>query len=208
VGNSSEQGGAILVATGTANLTNCTLSGNSADLLGGALYIGSATTLTNCTFSGNSCGAGGGAIFNYSLGSTLTNCIIWNNEANGSAISLDASVLDGLSPATYSHCLLENFTAGDLGGTNNLDGIGFAGNPLFVTPVDPATAPTTAGDLRLSAGSPAIDVGDNTANAEATDLDGIARIIAGTIDLGAYENATPYAQDQNFDVHIPDGGSV
>ncbi|MCP5113757.1 MAG: hypothetical protein GY953_23225, partial [bacterium] len=58
------------------------------------------------------------------------------------------------------------------------------------TPVDPATAPTTAGDLRLPDCSPAIDVGDNTANAEATDLDGNTRVRGGTLDLGAYEYAT------------------
>ena len=55
-------------------------------------------------------------------------------------------------------------------------------------------APTTAGDLRLWTGSPAIDTGDNQyVTPIATDLDGKPRIIDGdgdgdaTVDMGAYE---------------------
>ena len=67
-------------------------------------------------------------------------------------------------------------------------------NPMFITPVDPSNAPTTAGNLRLQDGSPAIDAGDNTfVIGVLTDLDGEPRIVDGnldgtpTVDLGAYE---------------------
>ena len=53
-------------------------------------------------------------------------------------------------------------------GGNNLES-----DPLFVLDVDPSTAPTTSGDLRLKAGSPAIDAGDNQyVTGIPTDLDG------------------------------------
>jgi hypothetical protein len=72
-------------------------------------------------------------------------------------------------------------------------------DPLFITPVDPSTAPTTTGNLRLGTGSPAIDTGDNTfVIGVPTDLDGEARVKDGdgdgtaTVDMGAYEAATLY----------------
>lgn len=45
-------------------------------------------------------------------------------------------------------------------------------------------------NLRLSAGSPCSDAGDNSAVTVATDLDGYARILGGTVDMGAYESGT------------------
>jgi hypothetical protein len=51
------------------------------------------------------------------------------------------------------------------------------------------TADNDYGDLRLLLGSPALDVGDNTFNAQALDLAGGPRIVDSVIDLGAYEGA-------------------
>ncbi|MGZ4659474.1 MAG: choice-of-anchor Q domain-containing protein [Blastococcus sp.] len=49
-------------------------------------------------------------------------------------------------------------------------------------------ANASAFDLHLVAGSPAIDSGNNGASGEpATDADGIARPVNGTVDRGAYE---------------------
>lgn len=72
--------------------------------------------------------------------------------------------------------------------SNNLiQGIGGSSDPLFVVPIDPADAPTTSGDLRLQAGSPAIDAGLDSANTSTTDLGGNPRKV-GNIDLGAYKS--------------------
>jgi uncharacterized repeat protein (TIGR01451 family) len=70
----------------------------------------------------------------------------------------------------------------DLGG--NLDA-----DPRFVGAVDPAVAPTLAGNLRLRWGSPAVDAGDNglVPPGVTTDLDGAPRFVQGTVDMGAYE---------------------
>jgi hypothetical protein len=53
--------------------------------------------------------------------------------------------------------------------------------------VNPATAPTSDGNLRLIFGSPAMDAGDNAIVFSAVDLDGKPRIVVPTVDMGAYE---------------------
>jgi hypothetical protein len=72
-------------------------------------------------------------------------------------------------------------------------------DPIFILGIDPSSAPTTTGNLRLKTGSPAIDAGDNTYIAGfPTDLDGEARMVdgnldgTGTVDMGAYETQIYY----------------
>ncbi len=68
-------------------------------------------------------------------------------------------------------------------------------DPLFLEDIDPSTAPTTSGNLRLQSTSPAVDKGENDYVPEGvlTDLDGKARIQDGNadgdavVDMGAYE---------------------
>ena len=185
-------GGAIYTNVGNPSLINCHFSGNSANQ-GGAVYNMAANpSFMNCSFSGNSAGAKGGAIYKTgpSILTALTNCILWNNRAAGVTTTPEASFYAYLaSDPTYSHCLVQNI---DLSGTgiNNLDGTDPANAPLFLLPVNPATAPTTAGDLRLSSGSPVLERGLNSAVTAGTDLDGNARIQGCLVDLGAYEHAT------------------
>jgi hypothetical protein len=70
------------------------------------------------------------------------------------------------------------------GGTGNLNA-----DPLFVD-ADGAdnTVGTADDDLRLSASSPCVNVGDNGVVTEATDLDGNPRIVDETVNMGAYES--------------------
>jgi hypothetical protein len=60
-------------------------------------------------------------------------------------------------------------------------------NPLFINA--PPAGLSTAGNFHVLAGSPAIDMGDNSANTYPTDLDGKLRIFNAIIDIGAYENS-------------------
>lgn len=212
-GNSSgDSGGAMYNdghSSGNSNpvLTNVNFSGNSVGEDGGAMYNdgyssgNSNPVLTNVTFSGNSANLDGGAMFNdgRSSGSSsirVYNSILWNNQANGVTGTITATVHIPSGTITFTHSLVEgsggsgsSWVGGDYkdGGGNKDE------NPLFITPVTPATAPTADGDLRLTENSPAIDMGNNNFINVPIDLDGNQRIVDGdsngtaTVDMGAYE---------------------
>lgn len=160
-------------------LTNCSFSGNKARE-GGAIYttanVNASLTLINCSFSGNQAEIDG-ALSSFSS-TTLTNCIVWGNS------SPQMSDLGGVY--SYTHCLIEGLNPS---GTGNLDGTNPINNPLFVTQPDFNSAPTTNGNLRLQPCSPAINAGSNGTFTNADkDLDGNARLVNTTVDLGAYES--------------------
>lgn len=200
MGNAAAQsGGGMSNISATPAIANCLFSGNVSGV-GGALYSEGDSALyemINCTFTGNSAAADGGAIYSHGgARPNFINCILWNNMANGSSSSLQASVANSGAAPTFSHCVVANTR-----GSSNWDidtGIDAGGNidtdPLFVEAVDPATAPTSDGDLSLPSHSPAIDVGQSIDNFIAidmhTDLASKPRIEK-TIDLGAYESVTP-----------------
>ncbi|MEM1084455.1 MAG: right-handed parallel beta-helix repeat-containing protein [Verrucomicrobiota bacterium] len=190
-GNFGDSGGGVFV-TGTCSpvFTNCVVSGNSTGGFGGGFQLRSNADalITNTTFSGNSAGTNGGAMSTFQVNPQLSNCIIWNNQAAGSTGTAGASVLEGLAAVvSYDFCLVENLTPG---GTN-LDGTNAGNDPQFVAVVNPATAPTTSGDLSLGSASPLRDSGDSAANAQAIDVLGNDRVSNGIIDLGAYEFVVP-----------------
>jgi hypothetical protein len=76
-----------------------------------------------------------------------------------------------------SHCCTEPDLMGDPALGN------FTNAPLFVD--------FAGGDLRLQSNSPCINSGWNGAAYGKSDLDGEPRVVAGTIDVGAYEFKTP-----------------
>jgi hypothetical protein len=98
------KGGGIY-SSGTATLTNCTLSGNTAGVLGGTLGgygggmyadAGSTTTLTDCTVSGNTAIYAGGVNSYGAL--TMDHCTLSNNIADhGGALEND----HGTTTMTY-----------------------------------------------------------------------------------------------------------
>lgn len=190
---------------------------------GGAL-IGTGT-VTNSTFVGN--GAGEGAALALGAGSSIINCTIVNNagadEFFGTAILGEVSISNSIvygnvvygynpSPqidprAVVRYCNVE----GGYPGTGNIDA-----DPRFVVDPDGTpelfgcfSCPIAVGDLRLRAGAPCIDAGDNAAlppdefdldgDGNTTepipfDLAGLPRVVRGllgsssaTVDMGAYE---------------------
>ena len=203
-GNSAEDGGAIYTGAedGTSNLvaTNVTFTGNSAKY-GGAMhtfYVSSSEgepQIVNATFTENSANEGGGAIYNLSFGGTLNlqikNTVLWANSAtDGNEIFNDSA-----SNTTLTHTLIEGGVNGPgVDGGPNTDGENnLKADPLFVDAGQPAGPDGTFGTeddgLRLLAGSPALNVGDNNAvpSGISTDLLGEDRIQNGTVSLGAYE---------------------
>ncbi|WP_236976948.1 right-handed parallel beta-helix repeat-containing protein, partial [Membranihabitans maritimus] len=203
-GNSASLGGAVsnwselgnnsspAYALVRASFVNCVFSGNSAEFQGGALdsYCDHGTDsslFVNCVISGNYAGNNGGAMHLFGDLSIpeIINSIFYNNSAgsgnpvfhNGSANPSIQNSLFDVDFVTVNH----NMAVSDNGGNK------FETEPLFAYAPAASAAPTAAGDFRLMSGSPAIDMGDNTANMETEDLDGLSRVYNGTIDVGAYE---------------------
>lgn len=199
-------------------LINVKFSGNSAGNKGGAMYnLGymgdSSPMLTNVTFSGNRAGFFGGAIYNTASGccskTDVRNSILYNNQDSSGTGTISASIyLTRSASITLTHSLVQgSLIAGGWIGGNYVDGGGnIDTDPMFVATIDPSTAPTTTGNLRLQENSPAIDKGDNSfITSIQTDLDGEARIVDGnldgtpTVDMGAYEYQVPYI----YEISLP-----
>ncbi len=171
-------------------MSQVSFSGNRADSEGGGMFNeNSSPEMSQVSFSGNSAEDNGGGMFNENSSPEISNSIFWQNAATDEPAT--AQIGNNSSSPMISYTLIQGSggsSAWDnnlgLNGGNNLDA-----DPLFRGPINPADAPTTAGNLRLEPGcSPAIDVGENSAASGPLDLDGAMRIQGGTVDLGAYES--------------------
>ena len=177
-GNTATWGGGIYNRLSFPKLTNAIVSGNTAQR-GGGIYnqYQSVPSLAQVTLSGNRATGEGGGIYNSASSPALVNSILWGNQAGSGPQMYNT----GDSEPSMRYSLVQ----GGYAGTGNVDA-----NPRFVAPVDPASAPTTAGNLRLHPGSAAIDTGDDSAlpPGTATDLAGSPRIANDSVDMGAYEH--------------------
>jgi len=154
-------------------LFNCMFRSNAANSAGGGMYNwkeswgGSTPLIVNCQFLNNEASSGGG-IANWSTSPLLFNCSIVANTAQvGGGISSEWST------PVLVNCIVWDNVGGSFGGggqptasysnvQGSWTGVGNIDlNPLFTS------------DYSLSAGSPCIDAGDNTAvPADTADLDG------------------------------------
>ncbi len=195
-GNVSAVGGAAYNST----FERCTLTGNSASFWGGGTY---ACTLNNSLIASNSTGGiGGGAYF-----STLNNCLLVGNlgaDGGGAYQSTlnNCVVYYNAAPTgpNYSSCPLNYCCSYPMPDS----GLGNITNAPMV--VDLAM-----GNFHLQPNSPCINAGRNAYVLGTTDQDGQARIVGGTVDMGAYEFQTPasvisYAWLQQYG--IPANGSA
>lgn len=174
------RGGAVGTVNGTdAEFINCLIRGNESARGGGLNFNGSTGLLLNCTVSGNRATINGGGIQSHSSAVTVTDSILWWNAVGtpGSRSNLGASYneLSGGTVTPSASSIVENESGSD---------------PDFISGFDPANTPDTAGNHRLSRGSPAINAGSSSANGTSTDYDGNPRVVGSAIDLGAFE-ATP-----------------
>ncbi|MBS0197762.1 MAG: immunoglobulin domain-containing protein [Planctomycetes bacterium] len=219
-GGDGGSGAGIAIRNGSATIVNCLFVGNSvggggtgagpcfnnnyrapdgSPGRGGGIYnAGSDINIVNCTFAYNS----GGAIGGYGSGLILSNSILWYNDG-----SQQFTFSSGTPTVGYS--CIQNWT-GSYGGVGVI-----ASNPLF----------DGAGGYGLSAASPCIDAGNNTAVPAGVlaDLAGDSRFFnvlaapdtgvpggaggASIVDMGAYEHGGPCPGDFNGDGGV-DGSDV
>ncbi len=182
--------GAAIWSDGTLTILNSKIRDNvGTSTCRGAVYFDGVTlVMRNVLMTGNDTDNGGDAIA-VGLGTAIIeNCTIADNQGegvrgDGGDFSVLNSILwgngiDSTGTVTIAYSIIENstdYTDAD----NNL-----YANPLFVD--------AAGGNYRLQRGSPAIDTGLNQPwMVGATDLDGLPRILKGTVDRGCYEAIPP-----------------
>jgi predicted outer membrane repeat protein len=182
-------GGAVFVDGGAMNISGGFFEGNTAGFRGGAIFIsGGAAVVSNSVFYANVAGIGG-AITNFGPSTLFRGCTFYENvdeDDGGADVWFNSGCTTGNEPVVTNSIMWGNdspivasgctprLTYSDVEGgctvasgcttdeTGNIDA-----DPLFLDPAD--------GDLRLGAGSPAIDAANGCA-ATATDLEGLGRV--------------------------------
>ncbi|HPF69321.1 MAG TPA: S8 family serine peptidase [Candidatus Krumholzibacteria bacterium] len=169
-----------------ANVANADSTGDSG---GGAVQLESAAdvTMAYCTLATNR--ADGAPATRYGGGIEVTagtlavyDSILWGNTSDASP-SVEGEQIRNAGTTSVSHTIVQGLST-FAGNSNSF------GAPQFVD--------GPGGDLRLTAGSPAIDTGGNAWSifGITQDLDGGDRAIGGVADRGAYEfNALSGAPD-------------
>lgn len=174
------------------HITNCIFSGNSASSAGAIYNLGSESghanaVITNCTFYGNHANVGGAIYCNANdvTGNSspeVSNCIFYQNSANFGKIF---RCIQGTPHISYSlvdttSCEVMNSGAG----SNVMCGNGMIYNQ------DPKFVDAANGNFHLLEGSPAIDMGNDSAingTNVLVDIENLPRISNGVVDMGAYE---------------------
>ena len=169
-------------------ITNSLFANNTSGHFGGGLAISDSSPLmSNLTVVGNhSIGVNCGGIFFYQHSSpTVWNCVVYGNTNNAlleMPVQIWSWTYDGYAPE-FHNCLVQ-FGFDNI---SNHDVITVYNNCLDE---DPFFADTTNEDYHLTQNSPCVNAGSSetpTVILEGLDLDGMGRINAGAIDMGAYE---------------------
>jgi hypothetical protein len=189
IGGGPYGGGAIFLPEGTLTVVNCLFYDNKAGE-GGAVWVGpsSSATFTNCTFAKNEATIRrGGAVYDRAV-SSYSNCVFWNNFRDD-FFHLPDTYPDQLYETQGATTITYSDVQGGWAGTGNINT-----DPLFLN------AP--AGDYGISSSSPCknaglngalpADVGDldwdgDTGEVLPNDLARNARMVYGSVDMGAYE---------------------
>jgi len=167
--NSARDGGGAHAGT----IYGCTIAGNRASNQGGGTHE---STVYNSHVFANRAYSGGGA-----YDGNIHNCTIVDNRAvneGGGVSSADVynSIVYYNRAKNANNCFSSfghyNCSTPLLGGTGN-----FTNEPALVSYANP----------HLVAGSPCIDAGDNSRVSGDADIDGDARIVAGTVEIGCDE---------------------
>ena len=140
-GNPAQHAGGIYfnqgTATGTATLTNVTITNNyiGSGAGGGVLVSGSGLTMTmtDCIFSNNTVGGNGNGGFIHQTGAssfTMTRCVVSGNttSGNGGGVSLN----ENGSTNTLISCVISGNTGGTIGFANKNGGGIFVNNGTHI----------------------------------------------------------------------------
>jgi predicted outer membrane repeat protein len=213
-GNSASfSNGGGLNNSGTLTLTNCTVSGNSASGqfssgTGGGLNNSGTLTLTNCTVSGNAALRGGGIYMDSYYDGVLAT--VSDSTFIGNTASEGGGMLFFFGQLTLNNSIVAFSTNMDLDlrstfvrGSHNLigDGSGSPSPQIIGGLADTITGDPMLGPLAdnggptetmaLLPGSPALNTGSNALIPGGVTTDqrgsGFARVIGGTVDIGAFE---------------------
>ena len=211
-GNTSAGNGAGSESVNGSLLVNCILSGNIA-MNGGSGGGAYGNTLINCIITNNNAANGGGVgnctVFDSLLTgngssnnvsgtsggaayiSTLNNCTLAGNFSQGlgaaNGCTLNNSIIYYNVNGFYADCYMCRLTncCTTLGnGNSSLPNNSISNAPGFVNPA--------AGDFHLNPWSRCIDAGDSAIVTNSTDLDGNPRIVGAAVDMGCYENQSPF----------------
>jgi parallel beta-helix repeat protein/predicted outer membrane repeat protein len=139
-------GGAIFLNKSNAQIDSCQITGNTASNGGGIYSNFSGPTITDCTFTENT---GGALYFQDSTYSTVTNCIIDNNQAyDGGGIYYDNTS----DFSVLSNCRIEGNIATNFGGGLNLLG----SSPKMTNVLISGNKAKTGGGIYFNASSPTL----------------------------------------------------
>lgn len=171
-------GAGIFLALGSpAQVSNCRIWNNVSNSDGGGVkwFNVTAAPFVNNTIvnnvGGGVAGYANGGAFGVNVVGDLVNCIIWQN-GGGAEFSFNGVDQGGLAPdANVDHCVV---TGGYIG-TANLS-------------VAPQLLNVDSGNHHLNPASPCVNAGSSAIlTLPAVDMDGNARIILGSADIGADE---------------------
>jgi len=201
------EGGGMYNQASNPLIVNCVFSQNIARNNGGGMFnFQSNPVITNSVFAQNRLVTtfAGGGMYNHESSPIITNCIFSNNEQDAMLNNQNSDPIIKNSIFWFSvNIIIANFNgstpvvsysdvmgSGGSSSWNNDIGTNGGGNidvdPLFVDPRS-VFDEITEGNYRLQSASPAINAGTNGSVATTQDSDGNSRIVAGTVDMGAYE---------------------
>ena len=201
-GNNATNGGGIYCYYSYPVISNSTITENDASSNGGGIYgYASSPTITNSIIMRNSASNGGGIYYYYCSypSPMITNCTITDN-----GVALDGGGMYFFSSDPYVSNNIVAFNVpglyksgtgkpspalrnNDVYGNSGYDYLGLSAGTGDIS-LDPLFVDGTTGNYHLRPQSPCINTGWNDApGLPTTDMDGEARIWAGTADIGADE---------------------
>lgn len=201
-GNNSEftLGGGILNGIGTLTINNSTISGNTANNGGGIANAGGTVNINNSTITGNV------ALTNTNPTGGLMNTSNLSATRNGTANIKNSIIANSTGAECYrfsgtvnsENSLIED----NLNCVNGTNTSNITGDPNLAPLQDNGGSTQTHA---LLAGSPAINMGNNSLAPSGGDQRRAARIVDSTVDIGSFEFGSGFIYSVNKTSDTNDG---